>query len=539
MRRAPLLAILAFLALVAPLEAQQYDVLITGGRIIDGTGAPAFAGDVAIRGDRIVAVARGRLPADRATRVVDVAGLVVTPGFIDLHAHLEPLLRMPDAESHVRQGVTTAIGNPDGGGSYPIGEYLSRVEQLPLGMNVGFFVGHNTVRRQVMGLADRDPTPEELASMKEMIARGMGEGAFGISTGLFYLPGTFSKLEEVVELAKAAADSGGIYTSHLRKEGIGLPDGVAEAIEIGRRARLPITLTHHKAIGPRMRGASATTIAMMDSARAAGVDVMADQYPYTATSTGLGALVPPWAQEGGDSAFTHRVRDPALRDSIKAGIVWNLINDRGGGDLRRVQFSGVSWMPELEGKTLADWAAMKGLEPTPENGAELVIEGMLKGGASMIYHVLDEGDVERIMRYRWTMIASDGRLSRPGEDHPHPRAYGTFPRVLGLYVREKKVLALEDAVRKMTALPAWRIGLQDRGRIAEGMVADLAVLDPVVVADKATFAEPHQYPDGIRSVIVNGVVVVEEGRFTAARAGKVLRRPAGRRQTSEGPPPAP
>lgn len=516
-----------------------WDLLITGGRIVDGTGAPGYLGDVALRGDRIVRVARGRLPRARAARVIDATGHVVAPGFIDAHAHLEPLLQMPASESHVRQGVTTALGNPDGGGFYPIGDQLRRIASAPLGMNVGFFVGHNTVRQRVMGLADREPVADELERMRGMVATGMGEGAFGLSTGLFYLPGTFARLDEVVALSAVAADSGGIYTSHLRNEGLGLFSGVGEAIAIGRRAGLPVVLTHHKAAGTAMWGASRVTLAMVDSARADGIDVMADQYPYTATSTGLGVLVPAWAREGGDSAFARRTRDPALRDSIRAGVVWNILNDRGGGDLRRVQFSRVAWMPELEGRTLHDWATDRGLAPTPEHGADLVIEGELRGGASMIYHVLDEGDVERIMAYPWTMIGSDGRLSRPGEGHPHPRAYGTFPRVLGRYVRERGVLTLEDAVRKMTGLPAWRVGLTDRGRLAEGLRADVVVFDPRTVLDRATFESPHQYPDGIPYVIVNGVVVVDGGRFTDARPGRVLRRPPGRTRPSEGPPPAP
>ncbi|MEK7380230.1 MAG: D-aminoacylase [Gemmatimonadota bacterium] len=520
------------------LPPERWDLLIVGGRVIDGTGAPAFRADVAIRDGRIIAVARSGIARDSARQVIDAAGLVIAPGFIDLHAHLEPLLRMPDAESHVRQGVTTAMGNPDGGGFYPIGQGLERAQAAGLGMNVGFFVGHNTVRSRVMGLADRAPTAVELVRMQGMVAAGMGEGAFGISTGLFYLPGTFARLDEIVALSRIAADSGGIYTSHLRKEGIGLFEGVGEAMEIGRLAGIPVVLTHHKAIGKQMWGQSVQTLAMIDSARAAGTDVMADQYPYTASHTGLGVMIPAWAREGGDSAFARRVANPRLRDSIVAGTVFNIENDR-GGDLRRVQFSSVRWQPDLQGRTLYDWAVDRGLEPTSANGAQLVIEAELKGGAGAIYHVMDEGDVERIMRHPMTAIASDGALSRPGVEHPHPRAYGTFPRVLGYWVRERKLLTLEDAVRKMTALPAWRLDLTDRGRIAEGMLADLVVFDPATVADKATFEAPHQYPVGIPWVIVHGIPVVADGLFTAARPGQALRRPPGRTTASMGPPPVP
>ena len=504
--------------------AEPYDLLVAGGTVVDGTGAPRYRADVAVRGDRIVRVSRAPIARERARQTIDAAGLVVAPGFVDLHAHLDPLLAMPDAESALRQGVTTALGGPDGGSPWPLGAYLDSAAALGVGINVAFLAGHNTIREAVMGRDDRAPTPSELERMRGMVARAMGEGAFGLSTGLRYLPGTFARTDEVVALARAAADSEGIYTSHLREEGLGLFEGVAEAIEIGRGARIPVVLTHHKAVGQKMWGASARTLLMVDSARRAGVDVMIDQYPYTATHTGIAVLIPTWALAGGDSAFERRVRDPALRDSVKRGIVFNLLNDRGGGDLRRVQFSRVRWQPELEGKTLHDWAAMRGVPPTHESGAELVIEAQLRGGANAIYHVLDEGDVERIMRHPQTMVASDGRLSRPGDGHPHPRAYGTFPRVLARYVRERGVLTLEQAVHKMTAQPAGRLGLRDRGRVAEGAYADLVVIDPARVRDAATFDRPHQYAEGIPHVVVNGVVAVRDGRPASVRAGRVLRR---------------
>ena len=508
----------------APAATAPYDLLITGGTIVDGTGAPGYAGDLALRGDRIVRVARERLPAAAATRVIDATGLVVAPGFIDLHAHLDPLLRLPDAQSHVRQGVTTALGNPDGGGAWPLGEYLDSAATLGVGMNVAFLVGHNTVRRAVMGTANRAPTAGELQRMRSMVAQAMTEGAYGLSTGLRYTPGAFAETDEVVALSEEAARRGGIYTSHLRDEGLDLIAGVAEAIEIGRRAGIPVILTHHKVVGAPMWGASAQTLTMVDSARAAGVDVMIDQYPYTATYTGIDVLVPPWALAGGDDAFVARVEDPTQRDSVLAGIVWNIVNDRGGNDLRRVQLARVEWDRTLEGRTLHDWALREGMESTPETGARLVVEAIRRGGASAIYHVLDEQDVVRIMQHPMTAIASDGRLVRPGEGHPHPRWYGTFPRVLGHYVREQHVLTLEEAVRKMTSLPADRLELTERGRITEGAIADLVIFDPSSVADRATFQEPHQYPVGIPFVIVNGVVTIDAGEFLDLRPGKVLRR---------------
>ncbi len=502
----------------------SYDLLITGGTVLDGTGAPGVRADVALRGDRVVAVSRTPLSREGARRVLDATGRVVSPGFIDLHAHLETLLQMPLAESALRQGVTTALGGPDGGSPLPLAPYVDSVRTATVGINVAYLIGHNDVRRAVLGMSDRAPSAEELARMQALVARAMGEGAFGLSTGLLYLPGTYATTDEVVALARAAADSGGIYTSHLRKEGLGLFEGVGEALEIGRRARIPIVLTHHKAVGRAMWGQSVRTLAMVDSARRAGIDVMMDQYPYTATHTNLGVLVPSWAMAGGDSAFARRLAVPALHDSIVRGIVFNILNDRGGGDLARVQFSRVGFDRSLEGKTLKDWAARRSMAPTPENGATLVLEAMRQGGANAIYHVLDEGDVGRIMRHPQTMIASDGRLSRPGELHPHPRAYGTFPRVLGRYVREQRLLPLETAVHKMTGMPAARLGLRDRGVLRVGAMADVVVFDPATVADQATFEAPHQYPVGIETVVVNGVVAVDGGKPTGVRVGRVLRR---------------
>ncbi|MEN9818988.1 MAG: hypothetical protein RLZ32_2868, partial [Gemmatimonadota bacterium] len=330
-RAAGVLVALAMAAGAVPAQpAPPLDVVITGGLVLDGTGAPAQRLDVGIRGDRVVALAPA-VPTAGARRVVDARGKMVTPGFLDLHAHLEPLLDMPLAESALRQGVTFALGGPDGGSPLPLGPYLDSVRTATVGINVGYLVGHNDVRRAVMGMAARAPTPAELVRMRALVAQGMADGAFGLSTGLLYLPGTYSTVDEVVALARVAADRGGIYTSHLRKEGIGLLDGVGEALEIGRRARIPVVLTHHKAVGQQMWGQSVRTLAMVDSARRAGTDVMVDQYPYTATHTGIGVLVPSWAMAGGDADFRARLAVPAVRDSILRGIVDNILNDRGGG----------------------------------------------------------------------------------------------------------------------------------------------------------------------------------------------------------------
>jgi len=500
-----------------------YDLLITNARIIDGTGTPAVSGDVAIVGPRIVRVSTTPLPRDSALRVIDARGHVLSPGFIDMHAHLEPLLNMPDAQSAARQGVTLALGGPDGGGPWPFGAYLDSADRAGLGINVAYLTGHNTIRREVMGTANRAPTQAELARMTGMVGQAMHEGAFGISTGLRYIPGFYSKIDEVIALSKVAADSGGIYTSHLREEGLGLFEGVGEALEIGRQAHIPIVLTHHKAIGQQMWGKTTVTLHMVDSARAAGTDVMIDQYPYTASSTSLDVLVPPWALEGGRTELAKKLQNPVLKDSITRGVIDYLVNDRGGGDIKRVQFANVAWDHTLDGKTLYDWAVRKGIAPTPQKAAPLVLEGVVNGGASMVFHVIDEGDVRRIMAHPMTMIGSDGRLSRPGDGVPHPRNYGTFPRVLGEYVRVQHVLTLEQAVHKMTGMSAKRLGLANRGCIRAGCFADITVFDPATIADKGTFTQPHQYPVGIDWVIVNGTPVVAEGKFTEARPGRVLR----------------
>ncbi len=504
--------------------AQYYDLLIRNGNIYDGSGKKSFKADVAVKGQKIITI--GDLSKASAKKTIDATGLAVSPGFIDLHTHIESIDSTPDAESHVRQGVTTALGGPDGGGPWPFGKYLTDLEKKPLGLNAAFLTGQNTIRKNIMGLDNRAPTNEELEQMKKQVAQAMQEGAFGISTGLKYLPGTFSKVDEVIALSSIASSYGGFYTSHLREESLGLIDAVQEAIMIGKEASIPIVLTHHKVVGKPSWGNSVKTLFLVDSANKAGLDIQIDQYPYTASYTGISVLIPSWSLAGGNETFKARIADPVLRDSIKKEIIYNILSDRGAGDISRIQFSKVSWMKELEGKTLADWCKMRKLEASLENGANLVIEAEGKGGSGMIFHAMDDRDVDRIMKHPKTMIASDGRLSQPGEGHPHPRAYGTFPRVLGYYVRERKLLTLEEALHKMTRLPALRMGLKDRGSITKNCYADIVIFNPATVKDKSTFEEPHQYPDGILYVIVNGVVTVDNGKFTSNRGGKVLYGPA-------------
>lgn len=518
-----MIRLILFLLLFVGCAPQNYELIIRNGTIHPGNGKAPFQADLAIKNQQIVKIKANMKGA--FAREIDATGLVICPGFIDIHAHLEPLPIHPKAESHVRQGVTTALGGPDGSSPLKIGKYLDSLANIGIGLNVAYLIGHNAVRAEVMGLEDRAPTSEELEKMKGLIENGMKDGAFGLSTGLKYLPGTYAELDEIVTLSKVAAAFDGIYTSHLREEGLQLFEGVAEAITIAEQAQIPVVLTHHKVVGQPMWGSSAKTLAMVDEARSKGLDVMIDQYPYTASHTGISILIPNWAKEGDPYLkFAERCEDPVLRDSIKRGIIHNLINDRGGNDLKRVQFSKFNWKPELEGKSLYDWAMQEGLEPNIENGAELVIEAQLHRGAACIFHAMSEEDIEHIMSHPQTMIGSDGRLSQLGQGHPHPRAYSTFPRVLGHYVREKKVLDLQTAIYKMTGLPAKRMGLTDRGLLKEGNWADVVIFDPNTIIDKATFEDPHQYPEGIHFVIINGKIVVEKGEYHDLKAGKVLKR---------------
>lgn len=502
-------------------SSDNYDIIISNGEVYDGSGSESTIADIGIIGSEIVKI--GDLAGLSAKRVINAKGLVVSPGFIDVHTHLDPILKLSNCESHLKQGVTTSLGGPDGSSPWPFGKFLDTLDQIGVGMNIGYLIGHNTIRKNVMSLENRAPTKDEMDIMKSQISLAMDEGAFGISTGLKYLPGNFSEIDEIISLSKEASKKGGIYTSHLRDEGLGVIASVKEAIDISKYAEIPVVLTHHKVIGKPMWGKSSQTLALVDSARIAGLDILMDQYPYEASYTGISVLIPGWARAGGNKQFAKRIDNPLLRDSIKNGIIFNILNDRGGNDLDRVQFAKVKWMPELEGKTLKYWAKKRGLNPSIENGAELVIEAQLKGGASCVFFAMDKEDVENIMKHPQTMIASDGRLVRPGDGHPHPRWYGTFPRVLGHYVRKKNTLSLSEAIYKMTLLPANTIGLKNRGVLKEGMKADITIFNSNTVIDKATFEKPHQYPEGIYYVMVNGKLSIDDGNFMDIKAGEVLR----------------
>ena len=517
---------LAFLLLAAGSTAfgQDYDVLISGGRIVNGSGNPWFEADIGVSGDRITAI--GDLSGATAATQIDASGLIVAPGFIDPHTHaIRGIFDVPTADSALLQGVTTLTEGNDGSSPWPIAEHYREIEALRISPNWAVFIGQGTVRSEVIGAEDREPTPAELEQMKTMIARAMEEGALGISTGLFYVPGSFTSTEEVIELSTVAAEYGGIYISHMREEAAQLIDSVNETIRIGEEAGIPVQMTHHKVIGAPNWGASVDSLRLVDEARARGVDITIDQYPYTASQTGINALIPQWAQEGGNDALLARLDSEETRQTIKNEVVERILFDRGGGDPANVFISRNSWDPSMAGKNLAQLTIEAGMDPSPENAAEVVFDILRNGGATAVYHAIGPDDVDRIMRHPATAIGSDGPVGIFGEGAPHPRQYGTFARVLGHYVRERGVISLEQAIRKMTSMTAQRLSIQDRGLIAEGFFADVAIFDADEIIDRATFEDPHQYAVGMKHVLVNGEIVVRDGAHTGSRPGRVLRGP--------------
>lgn len=518
---AGLVAVLVALSAGADARAQEvHDLVIRGARVLDGSGNPWYYADVAVDGDRIAAV--GDLGEARGEREIDARGLYLAPGFIDVHSHaagglLEPGLSQ--ARPLLAQGVTTVFVNPDGGGAVDLAEQRQDLQANGIGVNVAQLVPHGNVRRQVLGMADRAPTPAELDEMRELVRSGMREGAFGLSSGPWYAPGSYSSTAELVELAKVAAEHGGAYTSHIRDEAdfnVGLIAAVDEVIEIARQARLPSVVTHLKALGPRVWGFSSALVHRIERAREEGLEVYADQYPYIASGTSLsGALVPRWALAGGDSAFLRRVDTPAERARLVDGILENL--DRRGG-AGRIQFRRFEPDPRIEGRTL-QWVAEERGIAVPDAVIQLLVEG----GASVVSFNMDEEDVERLMRQPWMMTSSDGELVPMGEGVPHPRSYGSHPRKIREYVVERGVIDLPAAIRSMTSLPATVFDVADRGWVRPGAYADLVVFDLARVNDPATFQEPHQLGEGMMYVFVNGETVIDAGEQTGRLEGRVLR----------------
>ncbi|HEX6184916.1 MAG TPA: D-aminoacylase [Pyrinomonadaceae bacterium] len=500
-----------------------YDLVITNARVVDGSGNPWFRADVAVSGGRIARV--GRIAPSDAKRVIDARGQVLAPGFIDVHAHVENIYNLPDAENFVRMGVTTLVTGNCGGSAVDVGRFLGRIKETPLAVNLATLIGHNSVRREVFGEQNRPPTPEELEKMKALVEQAMRDGAVGLSTGLIYVPGVYSKTDEVLELARVASRHGGVYATHMRNEGLRVSDAIRESIEIGEKAGMPVEISHFKISAKRLWGGSEETLGLVREARRRGLQVTVDQYAYTASSTSLDSRLPEWVLEGGREEGKKRLADPAQRaraakemeESIKRG---------GFKDLAYAVVASFQAKPEYNGKSIAEITKLARGKRDLRSQIAQVLEMYEAGGAAMVYHSMGEEDVRRIMREPFTMVASDSGVRRFGEGVPHPRGYGNNARVLGTYVRELKLIALEDAVRKMTSLPAQTFALRDRGLVREGMAADLVIFDEAAVSDPSTFEKPHQYAAGFSYVFVNGAPVIEEGRATGARPGRALRHAA-------------
>lgn len=506
-------------------SGRTFDLILTGGTVVDGLGNPAFRGDIGIKDDRIVAISTGVLSADDADLSVDITGLVVSPGFIDNHSHSQTTIHdHPLAENFTRQGITTLIASLHSGDQpWPLDEYASALEIAP---NIGFFAGHTWTRKQVLGMENRAPDHDELQAMRDLVEETMKQGALGLSTGLLYVPANFAETEEVIELAKVASQYGGIYVTHMRNESTGLIDSVNETIRIATEANIPAHINHHKASGVGQWGSSVQSLALIDAAREAGLDITHDLYPYTASSTRSAVMFPQWTLAGGPKEFAKRIADPEQLPVIREEMRDIFMQERTGSDLGRLQIRVLPSDESYNGKTLADMAADRGLPNNVETGIDLLIELQLKGGFSAIFHAMDEQDVIRIMKHPLAMIETDGDPVSYGEGFPHPRSYGAFPRVLARYVRELGVLTLEEAIKKMTSMPADQYNQKERGRIIEGAFADLVVFNADTIKDEATYTDPHRYPTGIQHVIVNGRFVIKSGALTGERPGVWIKGPA-------------
>ncbi|MGE5483424.1 MAG: N-acyl-D-amino-acid deacylase family protein [Ignavibacteriales bacterium] len=534
-----------------------YDIIISGGRIVDGTGRPPFGGNVYIAGGVIAAIDDGAgraLDGCGAIVRIDASGLLVCPGFIDIHSHSDKtLLVNPLAESKIQQGVTTEVIGNCGYSLVPQSErnranlmkdlddydldidmswrapddYLRAIESAGPSVNVVALVGHGAVRSAVMGYEMAQPDASQMRAMKDLIREAMDEGFAGISTGLIYPPGVYSTTGELVELAGAAAELGGFYATHVRGERERLLDAVGEAIRIGREAGVSVQISHLKAAGRPNWGKVGEALRMIEKARENGLDVTADHYPYTASSTSLGAVLPSWAHAGGREASIARLRDPSVRARIEAEVE---ARESEIGGWEEICLSSVSSRENapLEGRFIVDIARERGVKPSVAVTGLLLEERM---AAEMIRFSISEDDVREVMRRPFVMVGSDGSALAPsgllGAGKPHPRNYGTFPRVLGRYAIREQVIPIETAVRKMTSLPAARLGLRDRGIVKEGYAADLVLVDPRRIIDTATFQRPAQYPDGVECVIVNGHLTVRNGVHLGTRQGRVLRPRAG------------
>ena len=497
------------------------DLIITNGKILDGTGNSWYYGDVAIKDGKIFAI--GKLDTISAIRRIDVTHQVIAPGFIDVHTHIEgDEVKSPEAANFLYDGVTTVITGNCGSSFMPLRDYFKLIDSLRLSINIASLVGHGTIREQVMGRVNRAPSPEEMQGMKLLVEEAMKDGALGISTGLIYIPGTFSKTEEIIELAEVASQYGGLYASHIRDEGDSVVQAVKEAIQIGRVNKMPVQVSHYKISGQHNWGRSKETIPLIVQAREEGIDVTIDQYPYTASSTSLSTLLPDDLLADGKDSVNARLSRPEVRKKTVAYMLARLAKRK----LNHYNYTVIANYPHdtsLNGLSIEKANLKLGRKHTAGHEAELILDMMLNGGAGMLFHGMSEEDVKNIMKYPYNMIASDATIRIPGIGHPHPRGYGTNARVLGKYVRDEKIISLEEAVRRMTSLPAQKFNLKGRGLLLPGMFADIVVFDPEQIKDLSTFEMPHQYSTGFSYVVVNGRLVIDQGKHTGVRSGSILR----------------
>lgn len=515
---------LLFLALAAgaACKGQDCDILIRNARIVDGTGNSWYYGDLAVKDGRILGT--GRLPETlKATRIIDADGLVVAPGFIDVHTHIEgDDFKVPTADNFIHDGVTSVITGNCGSSHTDLSRYFFQLDSLKLSVNAGSLIGHNDVRRAVMGSTDRPPRPEEQQQMEALVEKAMQDGAVGLSTGLIYLPGLYARTPEVVGLAKVAAKYGGVYATHMRNEGDAVEEAIEEALTIGREANIPVEISHFKIGGKQNWGRSKTTVAMVEKARREGLEVTIDQYPYTASSTSLRTMLPDWALSGGTDSITWRLQDAATRKKIADEMI-SVYKRR---KLKHLDYAVVAYYKTdttLNGKNIAEINKLRGKRPKLREEVNTVLDLLAQGNAGMVFHGMSEADVKYIMQYPFNMFASDASIREYNVGVPHPRGYGTNARVLGKYVREEGVLRLEEAIRRMTSLPAQKFRLQNRGLLVPGYAADIVIFDPATVKDLSTFTKPHQYSTGFWYVLVNGRVTLDNGKHTGIRSGEVLR----------------
>lgn len=501
-------------------QSQDCDILIINGKIIDGTGNSWYYGNIAVKDGKILKI--GRAVNFSAKKIIDAKGFIVSPGFIDVHTHLEgDEHKDPAATSFIMDGVTTCITGNCGSSGTDIKKYLNWIDSLKLSINVATLIGHNDVRKAVMGRANRDATPEEMKRMEDIVDKAMKDGAVGLSTGLIYIPGTYTKTPEIVALAKVAAKYNGIYASHMRDEGDSVTYAIEEALTIGREAKLPVQISHFKLSGQHNWGRSKETVPMIDAARKEGIEVTIDQYPYTASSTSISTLIPDDVLADGQDSIKARLQRPDVKKYVISSMLARLKKRK----LKHFSYAVVAnYAPDTtyNGKSIEQINLMKGRKHKAKEEALAVIDIMMEGGASAVFHGMGDEDVKRIMQYPFNMFASDASIRMLNVGMPHPRGYGTSARVLGKYVREEKVISLEEAIRRMTSLPAQKFQLSGRGLIKEGMAADIVIFDEKEVKDISTFEKPHAYSKGFHFVIVNGVLTVENEKHLGIRAGMPL-----------------